>query len=463
MKFDVSEVFLSQFMLMFVTVVLGLMFGKIRFGKFNFGVSGGLFIGLVIGYLAYSFALSQEVGSGSYAVAQKVLSEKVVSSSFFDLFLIIFLCAVGLLAAKDIGVVLREYGVKFVFLGLAVTFAGAAITYAITLASKDSNPYEVSGVYTGALSSSPGLAAAMEAATDHATERSDEFAHMNEEDRIKYLNLIGIKDLTSEEIATFEITSEIKEQFIEMARAGVGVGHTIGYPFSIFIIIVFINMLPAIFRIDVAKEKELYRQELQMSRENSSGSSKKAIKEIKETKFDMIAFIFVCAAGYALGSFNIKLPLIGYFNLGSTGGVLIAALIFGHIGKVGFMNFRMDTGILAVVRDIGLAFFLAIVGLRYGYDAVNSLGGSGLYLAITSVVVAVLAMVLGFIIGRYMFKLKWPILSGVICGGMTSTPGLGAAVESLGSDDPAAGYSATYPFGLLGMVLFSIILHKLPM
>ncbi|MCK5762889.1 MAG: hypothetical protein KAH05_02100, partial [Clostridiales bacterium] len=57
----------------------------------------------------------------------------------------------------------------------------------------------------------------------------------------------------------------------------------------------------------------------------------------------------------------------------------------------------------------------------------------------------------------------WIMLAGAICSGMTSTPGLGATVEAVGSDDPAAGYGATYPFALLGMVIFTIILHNLPM
>jgi putative transport protein len=55
------------------------------------------------------------------------------------------------------------------------------------------------------------------------------------------------------------------------------------------------------------------------------------------------------------------------------------------------------------------------------------------------------------------------MLSGAICGGMTSTPGLGASVDALGSDDPAAGYGATYPAALFGMVIFTILLHNLPM
>ncbi|HBF8938943.1 TPA: hypothetical protein KO175_002879, partial [Clostridioides difficile] len=77
--------------------------------------------------------------------------------------------------------------------------------------------------------------------------------------------------------------------------------------------------------------------------------------------------------------------------------------------------------------------------------------------------VGVTAMMIGFLVGKYVFKLNWILLSGAVCGGMTSTPGLGAAVDALDSDDPAAGYGATYPFALLTKVILVIVLHKLPM
>lgn len=143
--------------------------------------------------------------------------------------------------------------------------------------------------------------------------------------------------------------------------------------------------------------------------------------------------------------------------------VLIGSLILGYIGKVGSISFRMDSKVLGVIRDVALAFFLAIVGLRYGYKDVDALVGAGAYLGIVSVVVGTVGMMVGFFLGKYVLKINWPMLSGAICGGMTSTPGLGAAVEALGGDEPAAGYGATYPFALLGMVIFIIILHKLPM
>ena len=93
----------------------------------------------------------------------------------------------------------------------------------------------------------------------------------------------------------------------------------------------------------------------------------------------------------------------------------------------------------------------------------EAIAASGAYLVLVSLVVGFAAIMAGYIVGRYVFKINWIMLSGAICGGMTSTPGLGTAIDAIGSDDPAAGYGAAYPFALLGMVLFTIILYTLPM
>lgn len=458
MRFDFASVFFSPYILMFLAVITGLFFGKIKFGKFSFGISGALFTGLFIGWVAFKYASGIPENGGAYEAAQSLLNSGVIPSEFFDIFLILFVAAVGLLAAKDMGVVLKKYGAKFVILGIVITFFSAATTYMATWFSKDSNTYEVSGVYTGALTSSPGLAAAIETAKGHATEKTLNYETMTDKEKVKFLEMAGVdeKDIPKD-VNDFKLTDEIKQQFITNAEASIGAGHAIGYPFGVFIVILAVNFLPSIFKIDVEKERLQYRKELEDARKTSKG------KEIPETKFDMLGFTIACIFGYLLGNINIYLPFVGYFSLGSTGGVLIGSLIVGYIGKLGKISFRMDGKILGVIRDVSLVFFLAIVGLRYGYKAIDALVGSGAFLAIISLVIGIVGMMIGFLLGRYVFKINWLMLSGAICGGMTSTPGLGAAIEAAGSDEPAAGYGATYPFALLGMVIFTIILHKLPM
>jgi putative transport protein len=394
-------------------------------------------------------------GSSHYETAQNLISTGVIDKGFFYLFLILFVAAVGLLASKDIGTVLKKYGVKFVILGFVITLLGAATTYGMTLLSDDASPYKVSGVYTGALTSSPGLAAAIETGRSHADEWTEKYQSESESEQQRFLNILDESgELKADEVDS--LTATQKDQFIRNAEAGIGVGHAIGYPFGVLIVIIAVNFFPKIFKMDVDEEMKQYRKEMARDDENFDNG---------DGQFDLIAFIFACFFGYTLGKFKINLNFLGlgYFSLGSTGGVLVGLLILGYIGKIGFMNFRMDSKILGVVRKISLAFFLAIVGLRYGFKVFEAIAGAGAYLAVVALAVGVVAMLLGFFIGRYIFGINWIMLSGAICGGMTSTPGLGAAVDAIGSDEPAAGYGATYPFVLLGMVIFTIILHKMPM
>lgn len=457
-KFGLIEIITNPFILMFIAIATGLLFGKIKFGKFNFGVSGTLFTGLIIGWGIYRLGnniIQMGEDAKGYDAVIRMLNQGIISTNFFRLSLIFFVAAVGLLAAKDMGAVLKKYGAKFILLGFIITLAGAATTYGATLMGLGDNPYEVAGVYTGALTSSPGLGAALETAKVHAVDFGNDYKNLSDELKDKMLSMINpTGDFTHEN--TTQIAEDQKQAYIKNAEASVGVGHAIGYPFGVIIVIFAVNFFHRIFRMDVEEEKRRFAEEMDEAR--------KAVKtkQIPDAPFSLVAFSLTCILGYIVGSIKIFMGPLGYFSLGSTGGVLIMGLILGYIGKIGPLTFRMSPKALTLIREIGLAFFLAIVGLRYGYRVVDAVMGSGIYLVFVSCAVGITAMLVGFFIGRYVFKLNWVMLSGAICGGMTSTPGLGAAIDALESDDPAAGYGATYPFALLGMVLFTIILHKLP-
>jgi len=456
MQFNLVAWIMNPFVLMLITVFLGMFFGKIKFGKFTFGVSSCLFVGLVIGWWVYRLANTFPKTESGYKEALELIKNGVIDKSFFTLFLILFIAAVGLLAAKDIGVIIKKYGSKFIVLGFLITFTGAVATYGMALILPGINSYEITGVYTGALTSSPGLAAALESAREHSSQLVENYDSLPERKKQELLKAIGLFEKAKTEDAGF-LTEEQKKQFIKSAEAGIGIGHSVGYPFGVLIVILAVNFLPAIFKIEVKKEREVFSREMNETRMSSS------INRDQDTiRFDLTAFIVTCFLGYTIGRLKFNLGPLGYVALGSTGGVLLISLILGHIGKIGFLHFRMDNKILGVIREIPLAFFLAIIGLRNGFYAFTALSGTGIYLVITSLVVGLIAIMVGYLVGRYIFRLNWIMLAGPFAGGMTSAPGLGAAVEAVGSDEPAAGYGAIYPFALLGMVIFSIILHNLP-
>ncbi len=461
--FDLSSLILNPFVLMFLTVSIGLALGKIKFGVFSFGSSGALFFGIFVGWLIYGYALDVYTSSDSgaaFSAAVSIFEEnggKLINKSFFLTSLIFFVAAVGLLASKDLGIVLRKYGGKFIALGIIITFVGAASTYAATGLLNNANPYSISGVYTGALTSSPGLASALETAETQSTYNAKNFSDLNENTKNTIIDVINLteKDKVSYDID--ELTQKQKTTYITNATGQVGMGYAVGYPFGVIIVILGVNFLGRMFGFDIESEKHKYIEEMAKARDIST------VKRIPTTPFSTISFAIVCVLGYLLGNFKVFMGPLGYVSLESTGGVLITALLLGYIGKIGPLSFRMNESTLSTIRELSLSFFLAIVGLNYGYGAITSLTGSGLTLALTSIGVGIISIMIGFLVGRYIFHLNWVMLAGALCGGMTSTPGLGAATDALDSEDPAAGYGATYPFALFGMIIFTIILHKLPM
>ncbi|MEY8369727.1 hypothetical protein AALA24_13325 [Anaerovoracaceae bacterium 42-11] len=463
-QLDAVALLMNPFILMFLTIVFGLLIGKIFFGKFNLGTSGVLFAGLGIGWAVYKYALhvyetDDPTAAGMKAAVQIMEgnSGKLINQYFFSAALIIFVACVGLLAAKDLGVVLRKYGVKFVILGILITFTGAGASYISSALVQETNPFAVCGVYTGAMTSSPGLASALETVESRAADMAERYSELEPEEKATVLDLVskGGKDenLTIEN--TKKLTEEQKETFVNQAAGQVGIGSAVAYPFGVIIVILAVNFLNVIFRFDVEEEKARYRLEMEAARGTAEASA--AAKGMS-----ILAFVIVCLTGYLLGSVRVYAGPLGYISLESTGGVLIASLLLGYVGKIGPVSFRMDPRLLTVLRELGLAFFLSVVGLNYGYGVVDAIRSSGLILAGISLFVGFVSIMSGFFVGRYLFGLNWVLLSGAICGGMTSTPGLGAATDAVNSDDPAVGYGATYPFALFGMVIFTIIILKLP-
>ena len=88
-----------------------------------------------------------------------------VPESYFSWNLVIFVVSVGLLSSEDALEVFKRYGLRFIFLGVVATFVGALVTFLLVkvLGGSSMDPLLLAGAYTGALTSSPGLGAALEA------------------------------------------------------------------------------------------------------------------------------------------------------------------------------------------------------------------------------------------------------------------------------------------------------------
>jgi putative transport protein len=154
----------------------------------------------------------------------------------------------------------------------------------------------------------------------------------------------------------------------------------------------------------------------------------------------MMALFLTIGLGYLLGEVNIK-----GFSLG-VGAVLFVALFVGWFAPKSVPS--------AMVGTLGLALFLYTVGIQYGKEFFSGLtsphGRRANLIALTGVLLAGVVS-LAFV---KMMEVKLGVGLGLFAGSGTSTPTLQAAIEALGNDDPAVGYSVSYPFGVAGPILF---------
>ena len=164
----------------FLIVAIGSGLGKIRFSNISLGTSGVLFVGLLFGHFGYE-----------------------LPDSFQNLGIILFVYAVGLQAGPRFFNQFRSSGLNYAKIGIVVVFSGAAVTWILTTIL-GLDPALGVGMFAGALTSTPGLAAAMDASGNPA----------------------------------------------------VGVGYGLAYPFGVIGVVLFIQLIPKILGINLSSEEE---------------------------------------------------------------------------------------------------------------------------------------------------------------------------------------------------------------
>lgn len=165
--------------------------------------------------------------------------------------------------------------------------------------------------------------------------------------------------------------------------------------------------------------------------------------------------------GVLLGSISFQFSQSFTFSLGITGGVLISALVLSGIGKTGPIIWTMSSNANFLLRELGLLMFLTAVGCNAGSNMVETIENQGVLLFGIGAIITILPLFIGWWMGYKVFKINPLALLGLITGGMTSTPGLGAAAKLSNTNIPQIAYATIYPFALVIMILFSKILAAL--
>ncbi len=360
-----------------ISIFLGLLLGKIKIKGITLGITWVLFVG--IGLSALGVACNHDM--------LHIIKE-------FGL--ILFVTAVGLQVGPGFFRSFKKGGLAMNIMALVNVALGVGITVIIAkMANQELT--DMAGVYTGAITNTPGLSAAQQAVGD-----------------------LGIEG-ASERLAA---------------------GYAVAYPLAVVGMIVSCLLLRWFCRIDLKKEPTEEGQTSQTSQTSPTNQTS------KKGGILLIPIFIIIALGIVLGSIPIPVGMKAPVKLGLAGGPLVVALIAGWLGvKKGWYTTEFTDGQgVHMLREVGIALFLAGVGLGAGQAFMATVQTHYMWV-VYGVIITMVPPILVTLFGRLVLHLNYYTLMGFIGGSHTDPPTLAFAnnVAPEGCKLPNTGYATVYP------------------
>ncbi|WP_295912244.1 putative transporter [uncultured Alistipes sp.] len=174
---------------------------------------------------------------------------------------------------------------------------------------------------------------------------------------------------------------------------------------------------------------------------------------LKKLNQPNLVTIFV---GIALGVLLGSIPLLNVpqpVKLGLAGGPLIVAILIGRFGTHFHLVTYTTMSANLMLREIGIALFLAAVGIGAGDGFIDAIAGGGYRWIGYGVIITVVPLIIVALVARLWLKMNYYTLMGLIAGSTTDPPALAYANATAGNDMPAVGYSTVYPVVMFLRVL----------
>ncbi|MBQ7699812.1 MAG: permease [Clostridia bacterium] len=388
----------------FVIAAAGYGLGRIKIKGVSLGTAGVFIIALLYGCFFFNtLAAELSVKSGEVSLTYVSNGLKTIE----NIGLIMFVTAVGFIAGPGFFHNLKKHFKSYVILSLVLVLTGGTVCAVCILIGKnfstlDSKEFTAMlvGILSGALTSTPAFSAAKATVTGISPQ---------------------LEDLVT-------------------------VGHGIAYLFGIIGIVLFIQIIPKILKADMEKERAILAADIAFKKTDDT-------KKKNYVQLDGFSFLPFCAAavlGMIIGSFKVR-----NFSLTITGGCLLVSLLLGHFGHIGKVSIVPSDRTLKVLRELGLMLFLIGAGVAGGANFVKYF--NWIYF-VYGMILTIIPLITGFIFAKYVLKMKLLDSLGAISGGRTSTPALGALINTAGTEDVASAYAAAYPVALVMVVIVSEVL-----
>lgn len=393
----------------FMVAVLGYLLGRIKIKGISLGTAGVFLVAVLFGYLYTLPGLKDIPLLDSFFIENSSSTlcnyySKVVQ----NIGLVLFLTSIGFIAGPNFFNMLKKNAKVYLLLVGILVLSSVMMGVLFALVPGIEAEY-AAGVLSGALSTTSGFSAALEAAR----------------------NAGGSTDTLT-------------------------LGYAVAYPFGVVGVVLFVQCMPKLLKADMHKERELFGVSIPEARKVKSGL-------LSFDPLGMTPFVLAITLGLLVGMVRIPLSGSGYegpcFSLGATGGTLMMSLLLGHIGHIGNWSMEVSPNTTKVLRELGLVLFLTGAGVSGGVSLVSEVGNAELgimlvvYGVLVGALITLLPLVIAFWVAKRVLKLNLLENLGSIAGGMTSTPALGTLISAAGTDAVATAYASTYPIALVFIVL----------
>ncbi len=179
---------------------------------------------------------------------------------------------------------------------------------------------------------------------------------------------------------------------------------------------------------------------------------------------NLIPIFFGMAIGVIFGSIPLTFPGIPQpIKLGLAGGPLIIAIIIGAFGPKWKITTYTTSSANMMIREMGISFFMAAVGLGAGQNFISSIVNGGYWWILYGALITIIPVSLIILVARLVFKLNFYQICGLVSGGCTNPPVLAFAQTAYGTDYTSVNYATVYPLTMFMRVLVAQVLILMSM
>ena len=174
---------------------------------------------------------------------------------------------------------------------------------------------------------------------------------------------------------------------------------------------------------------------------------------------NLVPIFMGIAVGVIFGSIPITIPGIPQpVKLGLAGGPLIIAILLGHFGPKLKITTYTTVSANMMIREIGISFFMAAVGIDAGKTFVSSITSGGYWWILYGALITVIPVLAVILLSRLVFKLNFYEICGLVSGGTTDPAVLSFSQNLYGTDYASVNYATVYPLSMFMRVLVAQLL-----